>query len=234
MDPVRIAVNQIEKPHFFPKYIINKFANELNNDALLLLSNKISQFDFEIKINQLIKTDSNSYDGFFNNYIGNHYYKFDTNKSIFVSGLSSVFECLLKFSNFGFATFFAKLSNELEFNNVIYYMIIKYAPKSMRVHDKLSKEYPGYTFHHLSLEQMEIIVSEVYQIYLIVQNFINNLSVDEKNYIEIIENLDNIANEEYLRNKKYIGSRQIFEKSNQEYIFKYNRPPPKINYNRLY
>jgi hypothetical protein len=149
MNPVEIAVNQIDKPCFVPTYIINRFSNDLFNDAELLGSNKISKFDFEMKIKKLIKTDFTTPDGYFNNYISNHYYKFDKERNIYLSSLSSVYECVIKFSNYGFPKFLGSLNNEFEFNHVIYNMVEKHAQESIKIHHRLSKKNPGYTFHSL-------------------------------------------------------------------------------------
>ncbi len=113
-------------------------------------------------------------------------------------------------------------------------MIKKHAPESMKIHRRLTDKYPGYTFHSLSPEEMKIIVGEVYLMYLIVQNFISNLSEEEKNYVNIFENIYHDTIDNMKKNNRYFLSRCIYEKSNQHHINKYNTYPPKINFDILY
>lgn len=180
--------------------------------------------------NMIIK----AYKPYFSDYILNNYYKFDKERNIYLSSLSSIYECLLKKSNYKFPEFLNSLNNEFEFNYVITDMIKKHARESMKIHARLTEKYPGYTFHSLSPDEMEIIVGEVYQMYLIVQNFFDNLSKEEKNYINIVENVYLEASEDMNKNNRYFLSRVIYNKSNHYYIDKYNNQPPIINFDRLY
>ena len=180
------------------------------------------------------ENDIQTLDEYFNNYISKHYYKADKERNNYQSSLSSVYECLLSYSNYVLPKFLNSLHNEFEFNNVIYHMIIKYAPKSIKIHERLTKKYPNYTFHSLSIEEMNVIVGEAYDMYLIVQTFLDYLSEEEKNYINIVENLYEIACNEMQKNNEYFVSRIIYENSNQEYIKKYDVSPPKISFDKLY
>jgi hypothetical protein len=81
---------------------------------------------------------------------------------------------------------------------------------------------------------MEIIVGEVYQMYLLVQNFMNNISPKKNNFIKIVENFYEIAMEDMEKNNMYTLSRQIYENSIHEYIIIYDCEPPKINFDNLY
>ena len=234
MNSVELAVSKIEKPYFNPKYVISKFGDILTNDSSLFLGNNMSKFDFDLKIRNLIRRDNDSLDGYLNNYTLNHYYKYDIERNIYTSSLISIYECLLKHVNYKFPKFLNSLNNEFEFNSVMNNMIEKHTKESMKIHKRLRKENPGYTFHSLSVEEMEKIVGEAYKMCMIVKNFLNNLSEEEKNYINIVENeYMNAINELEKKGKNFV-SIIIYKNSNEYYVNKYNIEPPKINFDSLY
>lgn len=109
-------------------------------------------------------------------------------------------------------------------------MIKKHASNSMKIHEELTKKYSGYTFHSLSNDQMEIIIDEIYHMYLIVQNFLNNMTMEEKNYINVVENLFESALDYMKKNNCYYCSEIIFKSSKEEYINRYKINPPTINF----
>jgi hypothetical protein len=90
----------------------------------------------EVDTNTSIKT----FKSYFSDYILNHNYKFDQERNIYISSLSSVYECLLKKSNYKFPEFLNSLNNEFKFNCDIDGMIEKYARESKKIHERLTEK----------------------------------------------------------------------------------------------
>lgn len=173
-----------------------------------------------------------SYQEFSNNFINKRHYKFDNEKNIYLSGLSSVYENLL-YADYGFPKFLKSLNNEFNFNFIISDMVSKYAPQSMDIHRRLSKRYSSYTFHSLTKDDMDIITFEAYNIYCKIQNFLNNLSETQKKYIEILNKHYDHQIKLYVENNKYISSIDTLTNSVNEYIQTYNTNTPKFDFEVL-
>lgn len=237
MNPIAQVLNQIVNPKFDPDYVLEKFGTnlvniELLNLALDVIENSKSLFDFQMKIKELILTDFDSKEGCANNFIQNSPYYYDRQTDSFNSSISSLWENLLKF-DYKFPKFLNSLNNEFNFNYVKWTMIKKYAIKSMEIHERLNKNNPGYTFHTLSKAEMEIVSNEIYQMYCIVQQFMQNLNVEQKNYINIVQNHHTYAMKEYYDKNKYIVSRKTFENAQEEFVTKYKTNPPEILFGKI-
>jgi hypothetical protein len=112
-------------------------------------------------------------------------------------------------------------------------MVSKYAPQSMAIHRRLNNRYSGYTFHSLTTNEMEIITFEAYELYCKIQNFLNNLSQTQKNYIEILNKHYDYQIKSYSENKICITSREVLTNSINEYIKTYNTNTPKFDFEVL-
>jgi len=94
-------------------------------------------------------------------FILNHHYKLKN--ELFHSSLSSVFENLLSQANYGFPKFLTSFNNEFDFNSVIFDILKNMLIKVLTF---ITKKYPGYTFHELTIDEMNVIVDELYNIYI--------------------------------------------------------------------
>lgn len=173
-----------------------------------------------------------SYQEFFNNFINKFYYKFDNERNIYLSSLSSVWENLLH-ADYGFPKFLNSLNNEFNFNFIISDMVSKYAPQSIAIHRRLTENYSGYTFHSLTKDEIEIITFETYELYCKVQNFLNNLDQNQNNYIEILNKHYDYQNKSYCERNIYITSKDTLANSVNNYIEQYNTNTPKFDFDVL-
>ena len=170
---------------------------------------------------------------FFDNFIKTSHYKFNDQTNLYMSSLTSVWENLHNLNIYGFPKFLNSLNNEFNFNHVIYDMLKKYAYNSINIHNKLNKAYSGYTFHSLTEDEMETIVTDAFTIYCIVQEFLLNLSQEQKNYFEIAQKQYDWSNESSRINKSYISSRKIFNDAYKEYTKIYQTTPPEISFESI-
>ena len=175
----------------------------------------------------------NTYQEFYNNFISRSHYSFcDFEKTKFSSDLSSLWENLL-YTNYGFPRFLTQLNNEFNFNNIIYKMVLKYAPKSMKIHERLTAKRYGYTFHSLTKEEMDEVTLEAYEMYRKVHHFFANLSDEQKNYIEILNAQRDNQIKSHVESHIYIDSSDVFKNSNNEYLEKYGCHPPTFNFDLI-
>jgi hypothetical protein len=112
-------------------------------------------------------------------------------------------------------------------------MVLKYAHQSMSIHRRLTANYSGYTFHSLTKDEMEIITFEAYELYCKVQNFLNNLDQNQKNYIEILNKHYDYQNKSYCERNIYITSKDTLANSVNNYIEQYNTNTPKFDFSVL-
>lgn len=233
---VNYLVNQIKCPKFNPEYVCVKFGLELEPYAFELISDpntRLRMTDFEQKITELISMDFDSMDGYMGNFILNSPYYYDHSTGMYFSSVSSLYENLLHRSNYKFPQFLCVLYNEFNFSHVIHNLLQKYALASIEIHNNFSKKRPGYTFHNCTSYQIKIITQEAYQIYCRVQNFLNNLSTNQKKFIEITEQIYDEYIYQYKKTKLHTSSTKIFSKAVQVYVENYDSSPPNIDFSLI-
>jgi len=225
-------LSQIERQRFDPQYIFDRFRFELEPLASDIASKKnkvTSKWDFEQKIYELIRSDQSTQQGHMAIFILNSPYYYDSTTQLFHSGMSSVWNNLLKNTLYGFPTFLNLLNKQFDFNYVIYELIKKYAPKSFQIHKEIETDDLGlgYSYHTLNRKQIETITGETYQIYCLVQRFLQNLSQEQKNWIDLIEKY--YCEEAGTYNTSY----DVLEQCQRLYLNKYGLTHPMIDFNNI-
>lgn len=158
-----------------------------------------------------------------------------SNESVFSyynSGLSSVYENMLHSQNWGFPKFANRLYNVWQIPR--HQMIDKFAKKSLEIHHENNKRYYGYTFHSLDKREANIIIAELYEMYRMVQTYLENMTESQKNYIKCLDEMCDVASAEYSATQKYYSETDIVNIANEKYISMYSSNPPKISFDGLY
>jgi hypothetical protein len=111
---------------------------------------------------------------------------------------------------------------------------MKFAPKSMAIHDKNNKRYDMYTFHSLDESEAKTISNEMYIMFKMVQDYCSNMTQEQKHYIECLNQMCEFADNSYSTTRKYYLESEVFEMANAKYVELYSLNPPKISFDGLY
>ncbi len=225
-------LGEIPRPKFDPKYILARFGMQLEPLAFQIISSEkrpvLALWDLEQKIHELIRSDSSGmYQAHMAKFILESPYYYDSTRQMYQSGLSSVWENLLKISLYGFPGFLGTLNNEFKFNSVIYELVIRYAPKTMEIHKTISSTRPGYTFHSLTKEQLKSITKETYGIYCRVQQFLQSLTREQMDWIDLVQTY---WSEGGARGTAF----RVYEHCARTYKETYGSEPPQIDFDLVW
>ncbi len=182
--------------------------------------------DFQNKIYELIRSDQSTHQTHKANFILELSYHYNKESNTFQSEMVSLWNNLMNKSLYNFPKFFRILANETTCTIVINNLLQKYAPNSRKINKKINENYSEYLYHFLTYEEIEIITAETYEIYCKIQNFLQNLSKDHKNWIAILE--DHYLEAESLSNPSF----ELYSRCFNIYYEKY-KLIPKLNFNNV-
>jgi hypothetical protein len=225
-------LNSWVNPRFDPQYVFETYGIQLEPLAFEVFSSnnksRISKWDLEKKIYELIRSDKSTIEGIMANFILDSHYYYDQKRKLYLSGLSSLWENLLNKYLYGFPTFLGTLNNQFGFNLVILELLNKYAPNSIKIHNRISSKTPGYTFHTLTPHEIIDISSEIFRIRARVCTFFKDLSQEQKDWINLVES-------SYLEEGgRCATSQQKYDGCVQLHRDIYGFEPPKIDFDQCW
>lgn len=200
-------LSEFNMPRFEPDYVLNKFGVELESDAkkIIRIKNRlpVHRFRFEEKINELIRSDdSHVFSAYRAKFISNSPYYYNSSTQTYQSGHACVRDILHNsIILYGFPNLPRRMSEDLGFCSVVSKLVKTHAPVTIQMHQMLDASHPGYIIHSVAKAHIEVMAKESYAIYCAVQQFLQTLTREQINWIELVKACwSNYSREEYCAN----------------------------------